>query len=194
MKATLRPTIIIFCLLSIICAFIYPITLTVLGNFVFPKQVAGSLLMHKNIVIGSRLIGQYFNNDQYFWSRPSATIPFAYNTNASQGSNFSTTNPKLLALINARSTILKSKDPNNNLPIPIDLITASASGLDPEISLAAAYYQAGRIANLRKVPQITIENLINQHKQTTAFGLLSNPRVNVLQLNIALDNLTHATS
>ena len=189
MNTILRPALILFAVLTLICGVIYPYAVTGLGQLVFSGQAAGSLVTRGGQPVGSMLIGQAFSSPKYFWGRPSATSPMPNNATASSGSNLGPTNPALTDAVKARVDALKSTDPGNTLPIPVDLVTASASGLDPDISLAAAYYQAERVARERKLSAETVRGLIAKHAQKQYLGFFGEPRVNVLALNLALDNL-----
>jgi len=148
------------------------------------------LIVREGKVIGSKLIGQYFDKPEYFWSRPSATSLFAYNAAASGGSNLGPTNPVLIEAVKARIVALRAADPGNDLPIPVDLVTASGSGLDPHISPAAALYQVKRVARARNLDETTVYKLVGQHTEERQFGVLGERRVNVLQLNLALNDLS----
>jgi K+-transporting ATPase ATPase C chain len=163
----------------------YPLAVTGIAQLVFPRQANGSLIAGA----GSALIGQPFDDSRYFWSRPSATSPFPDNATASSGSNLGPTNDKLLDAVKGRVEALRAADPGNRAEIPVDLVTASASGLDPHISPAAAYYQAGRVARERGLDRGAVERLIREHTEGRWLGLLGEPGVNVLQLNLALDHL-----
>jgi K+-transporting ATPase ATPase C chain len=162
-----------------------------MAQLFFPEQANGSLIVHNGKVIGSKLIGQYFDKPEYFWSRPSATSPFPYNAAASGGSNLGPTNPALIEAVKARVAAFRAADPGNAPPIPVDLVTASGSGLDPHISPAAALYQVKRVARARGLDESTVQTLVTQHTEGRQFGLLGEPRVNVLELNLALDALSH---
>jgi len=187
----LKPAIILFVLLTLLTGVIYPLLVTGLAQWLFPQQANGSLMTdsHGNVQ-GSALIGQPFNDPSYFWGRPSATSPFPYNASASSGSNLGPTNPALIDGIKARLQILKDADPENNAPVPVDLITASASGLDPHISPAAADYQINRVAKSRNLKPKVLHALINANTESRQWGFLGEPRVNVLTLNLALDATT----
>lgn len=186
-QGVLRPALVLFVGLTILCGVIYPLAVTGIGKAVFPDQAAGSLIMHNGKLIGSRLIGQEFSAPNYFWGRLSATTPMPYNAQSSGGSNFGPSNPALIDAVKGRVDALKAADPGNTLPIPVDLVTASASGLDPEISLAGAYYQAGRVARERKLDVGTVRSLIASLQMQRSLGFLGEPRVNVMALNLALD-------
>lgn len=168
---------------------IYPMLITGLGQAAFPSQAAGSLIHSGDTLIGSKLIGQNFSDPKYFWGRPSATSPQAYNGLASGGSNLGPLNPALVDKITANAKLLRDADPQNTRPIPVELVTSSASGLDPDISPAAAEYQATRVARERKLPLDKIETLIAQHVRAPSLGFIGEPVVNVLELNLALDQL-----
>lgn len=188
-RKQLRPTFVLFMILAIITGLFYPLMITGLAQVIFPYQSNGSLITIKGQVIGSALIGQSFTDPRYFWGRLSATSEHPYNASASGGSNLSVLNPDLQKQMQDRLAALQSADPGNRQPIPIDLITASGSGLDPDISVAAARYQAPRVARLRGLKIDKILALIDLHTQNRMFGLLGEPRVNVLSLNLALDGL-----
>ncbi len=183
---SLRQAIIALAILTVITGVIYPLFIYLIGKTVFPYQANGSLIVKNDQVIGSELIGQQFSQAKYFWSRPSATGNYPYNGLASGGSNLGPLNPTLVSQIADR---VKSLQNSSGMPIPVDLVTASASGLDPEISVAAAYYQIGRIANARHLSVSQVQTLVDQNAKYAAFGFLGEPRVNVLKLNLALDNL-----
>lgn len=183
----LRPALMLFIALSIITGVLYPLATTGLAKVLFPRQAAGSLVEQDGKVIGSELIGQYFSEARYFWGRPSATAPMAYNAAASGGSNLGPTNPALTEASKARVDALRQADPDNQAPIPADLVTASGSGLDPHISPAAALYQAGRVARERKLPLPQVQALIAANTDQPWLSFLGQPVVNVLKLNKALD-------
>jgi K+-transporting ATPase ATPase C chain len=189
MKTFIRPALVLLLLLTLITGVIYPLAVTGLAAVVFPDQASGSILMKNGKAIGSSLIGQSFADPQYFWSRPSATTPQPYNGLASGGSNLGPLNPALTDGVKARIDALHAADPGNPAPVPVDLVTASASGLDPDISIAAANYQAGRVARARGLKLADIQALIAEHAKGRFLGWLGEPRVNVLELNLALDEL-----
>lgn len=191
MLSLLRPAVVLFAVLTLICGVFYPLIVTGIGHGVFPRQVQGSLIVKEGKAVGSALIGQSFSSPRYFWGRPSATSPMPNNAVASGGSNLGPTNPALAAAVKSRIMALKAVDPGNTAPIPVDLVTASASGLDPEISVAAALYQLERIAHERKLSTQAVRNLIDKHKEQQYFGFFGEPRVNVLELNVALDQLNN---
>ena len=187
--ASLRPAVVLFLLLTALTGFIYPLVVTGLAQLLFPQQAAGSLVMRNGRTLGSRLIGQSFSAPGYFWGRPSATTPQPYNGTASGGSNLGPLNPALPDAVKPRIAALRAADPGNEAPVPVDLVTASGSGLDPEISVAAADYQAARIARARGLAPERVRALIAQHSEGRLLGVLGEPRVNVLELNLALDAL-----
>ncbi|WP_207915060.1 potassium-transporting ATPase subunit KdpC [Paralcaligenes ureilyticus] len=189
MKPLLRPALVLFALLTLLCGVFYPYMIAGIGQIVFPYQANGSLVLKNGHVVGSALIGQEFSSPHYFWGRQSATSPMPDNAASSGGSNLGPSNPALVDAIKGRIAALKAADPGNTNPIPVDLVTASASGLDPEISIAAANYQATRIARVRKLSVETILGLIARHSKFQYFKFLGEPRVNVLELNLALDRL-----
>lgn len=189
MKTLIRPAITLFVLLSIITGLIYPLLVTGIGQALFPAQAAGSLIQRDGKLIGSRLIGQHFTDPKYFWGRPSATGPYPNNAAASSGSNLGPLNPALKDAVESRVKALREADPGNNQPAPVDLVTASASGLDPQISPAAAAYQAARVARVRGLTLGVVQTLVAQHTEDRQWGVFGEPRVNVLELNLALDGL-----
>lgn len=189
MKTLLRPAISLFILLSIITGLVYPLVVTGIGKLLFPAQAAGSLMVRDGKPVGSKLIGQNFSDPKYFWGRPSATGPYPYNAGASSGSNQGPLNPALTDAVKGRIDTLRAADPDNKLPIPADLVTASGSGLDPQISPAAATYQAARVARVRHLDAGVVEKLVAGHTEGRQWGVFGEPRVNVLQLNLALDEM-----
>jgi potassium-transporting ATPase KdpC subunit len=186
----LKPAIILFVLLSISTGVIYPALVTGLAQLLFPHQANGSLMTGSNgKPTGSSLIGQPFSSSGHFWGRPSATGPFPYNAGASSGSNLGPTNPALVDAVNARIEALKAADPDNKAPVPVDLITASGSGLDPHISPAAADYQINRVAKARNMKPEKLRALVDANTESHQWGFLGEPRVNVLTLNLALGTI-----
>jgi len=188
-RTQLRISVITLALFTLLTGLAYPLAVTGMAQLIFPYQANGSLMQRDGKVIGSELIGQSFTDAKYFWGRPSATVPFPYNAAASSGSNLGPTNPTLEQAVMARIETLQSADPGNEAPIPVDLVTASASGLDPHISVAAALYQAPRVARERSLSEAQVHLLIAQYTEAPQFGFLGEPRVNVLRLNLALDGL-----
>ncbi len=183
-----KPAIILFVLLSVLTGVIYPAMVTGLAQLLFPSQANGSLMTNNNgKITGSSLIGQPFSSPGYFWGRPSATTPFPYNAGASSGSNLGPTNPALVDAIKARIQVLKVVDPGNKAPVPVDLVTASASGLDPHISPAAADYQIHRVAKTRNMKPEKLRALIDANTESRYWSFLGEPRVNVLKLNLVMD-------
>ena len=187
MNHIFRPALVLFVVLSVICGVFYPAIITGIGQAAFASQAQGSLVSVNGKTVGSALIGQAFSSPQYFWGRPSATSPMPNNAAASSGSNQGALNPALIDAVKARLDALKAADPENTAAIPVDLVTASASGLDPDISVAAAYYQANRIARTRHLSLEQVKQLIVQQEKPQYFGFLGETRVNVLALNLALD-------
>ena len=188
-RSVIRPACVLFALLTALTGILYPLVITGIAQTVFPQQAAGSLIERGGKPVGSLLIGQSFSDPKYFWGRPSATAPMANNASASGGSNLGPINPALTDAVKARIEALRAADPGNTAPVPVDLVTASGSGLDPHISVAAALFQATRIAKLRSLPPAQVQALIEQHSEGRLLGLIGEPRVNVLQLNLALDAL-----
>ncbi len=188
-RSVLRPAIVLLAIMIMLTGLIYPLLVTGLARVTFPDAAGGSLILRDGKVIGSRLIGQSFSDPKYFWSRPSATAPGPYNTTASGGSNLGPLNPALTDAVKMRIQALRAADPNNTAPVPVDLVTASASGLDPHLSVAAVVYQLERVARVRHVAPATVQALIASHTEGRLFGFLGEPRINVLELNLALDAL-----
>ncbi|MCD4500529.1 potassium-transporting ATPase subunit KdpC [Chromobacterium vaccinii] len=186
----IRPLLVIFGGLSLITGLAYPLVTTGIAQAAFPAQANGSLIEKDGKVVGSRLIGQNFAGEQYFWGRPSATSPMPYNAGSSGGANLGPTNPAQLAAVKGNVEAIRKAHPTQTGPVPVDLVTASASGLDPEISLASAYYQVDRVAAARKLPADAVRKLVDGRVIGETFGLLGEPRVNVLELNLALDELS----
>jgi K+-transporting ATPase ATPase C chain len=189
MPSILRPVLVSFSVLSLLTGIAYPLAVWVLARAAFPWEASGSLITRDGHPVGSALIGQNFSDPKHFWSRPSATGPFPYNAGASSGSNQGPLNPALIDAVKARVTALRNADPGNAAPVPVDLVTASGSGVDPHISLAAARYQAGRVARLRGLPTSRVHRLIDDLASGQTLGFLGEPRVNVLELNLALEAL-----
>jgi K+-transporting ATPase ATPase C chain len=187
MQAVLRPALVLFVLLSLVTGIAYPFAVTGIARAAFSREAAGSLVERNGKVVGSLLIGQSFSDPKYFWGRPSATSPMPTNGLASGGSNLGPLNPALVDAVKGRVAALRAADPGNAAPVPVDLVTASASGLDPEISLAAAEYQAARVARVRSLPIEKVRSLIAERASGRSLGFLGEPRVNVLALNLALD-------
>lgn len=190
MISIIRPALVLFGALSLLCGVLYPAAVTGIGRMAFARQADGSLLEADGRTVGSSLIGQPFSAPRYFWGRPSATAPMAYNAAGSGGANQGPTNPALLDAVRARVEALRRADPGNRAPVPVDLVTASASGVDPDVSIAAAEYQAARVAAARKLPEQQVRALIAAQRRDPALGILGEPRVNVLALNLALDGKT----
>ncbi len=187
MKTLIRPALSLFVLMSVITGLAYPVAVTGIAGTLFPKEAAGSLIVKEGKPVGSALIGQNFTDPEYFWGRPSATGPQPYNSAAYSGSNQGPLNPALVDAVKGRIEALKAADPDNKRPIPADLVTASGSGLDPEISPSAAEYQVARIARVRGLPAESIRALVAASTQDSQWGIFGEPRVNVLALNLALD-------
>ncbi|WP_116136834.1 potassium-transporting ATPase subunit KdpC [Trinickia diaoshuihuensis] len=189
MKNMLRPVLVLFAALTVITGIVYPAVVTAVGQAVFPHQANGSLIEKNGKAAGSELIGQQFDAPGYFWGRLSATSPNPYNAQSSGGSNLGPTNPALTDEVKGRLSALHDADPSNTLPVPVDLVTSSASGLDPDISPAAAAYQAARVAKARGLTAGQVNALIVRNTSGRQLGVLGEPRVNVLKLNLALDEL-----
>lgn len=187
MKNILRPALVLFFVLTLLTGVVYPLLVTGLAQTLFPSQAHGSLILRDGKAVGSTLIGQSFSDPAHFWSRPSATGPMSHNAAASGGSNLGPLNPALMEVVKSRVLALRAADPSNLAAVPVDLVTASASGLDPHISLAAAQYQLSRVARARQLSTQAVQLLIDQNTQRPLLGLLGEPVVNVLQLNLALD-------
>ena len=183
----LRPALVLFAVLTLITGLLYPLAVTGVAQLAFPSQAAGSLVLRDGKPVGSTLIGQAFNDPKHFWGRPSATAPEAYNAAASGGANQGPLNPALVDAVKGRIEALCAADPGNTAPVPVDLVTASASGLDPHITPAAARYQAARVARARNLPAEQVDQLVARHTEGALWGVLGEPRVNVLALNLALD-------
>jgi K+-transporting ATPase ATPase C chain len=190
MIKTLRNAFVLFLVLTVITGVAYPLFVTAVASVLMPARAAGSLIMREGQAVGSELVGQPFYDPAYFWGRPSATGPQPYNGAASSGSNLSPANPALIEAIQARVQALRQADPGNTAPVPVDLVTASGSGLDPHVSPAAALYQVPRVARVRGVAEEDLRALVVQHTAGRSLGILGEPRVNVLALNLALDSAT----
>jgi K+-transporting ATPase ATPase C chain len=187
MVVLIRSALLLFLVLSLVTGVAYPLAVAGIARVAFPAQAAGSLITRDGKSIGSALIGQNFADAGHFWGRMSATSPQPYNGIASSGSNLGPTNPALVDAVKGRIAALKAADPDNSAPIPIDLVTASASGLDPDVSPAAALYQVARVARARSLPQHAVADLVAHHTLGRQWGIFGEPRVNVLELNLALD-------
>jgi potassium-transporting ATPase KdpC subunit len=189
MSKTLKPAVLLFLLLTLITGVVYPVLVTLVSKTTMPSQASGSLIVKNGKTVGSKLIGQNFTDPKYFWGRLSATGPYPNNGAASSGSNLGPLNVVLTDNIKARIDALHKADPDNKALVPVDLVTASGSGLDPEISPAAAQYQIARVARARNVPVAIVRKLVDQNIEGRQFGLFGEPRINVLTINLALDDL-----
>ena len=187
MTTLIRNSLMSLMLFTILTGIVYPLAVTGLAQAIFPRQANGSIIMKDGRPIGSRLIGQQFDDPKYFWGRLSATMPYPYNGGSSSGSNFGPNNPNLTAAVETRIKALREAEPGNTAKVPVDLVTASGSGLDPHISLAAAEYQVGRVAKERGLDEPLVRALVTQHTQDRWLRLIGEPVVNVLELNLALD-------
>ena len=186
----LRPALVFLGLFTLLTGVLYPLLVTAVAQTFFRHQANGSLIEQEGVIVGSELIGQPFDDPAYFWGRPSLTGPYPYNGAASTGSTIAPSNPALTERVAARIAALEEADPANTQPIPVDLVTASGSGLDPHISLAAAEYQVERVARIRELETVIVRQLVAEYTEGRTFGLLGEPRVNVLRLNLALDALS----
>ena len=189
MRSQIRPALMALLIFTVLTGLLYPLVVTGIAQLAFPHQANGSLIVVNGKTVGSSLIGQQFTDPKYFWGRLSATGPYPYNASSSSGSNLGPTNPALLDEAKARIAALKAADPTNTQLIPVDLVTSSGSGLDPDISVAAALYQLPRVARLRGLSESALHTLVDKYTQGRTLGFLGEPRVNVLQLNLALDGL-----
>jgi K+-transporting ATPase ATPase C chain len=185
----LRPALTLFVVLSVITGLVYPLAVTGLAQLAFPQAANGSLILRDGKPVGSALVGQSFSDPKHFWSRPSATGPMSYNAANSSGSNLGPSSPALAEAVQARIEALRAADPGNTQPVPVDLVTASASGLDPHISRAAADFQVARVARVRGVPEDRVRAIVERHTERPLLGFVGEPRVHVLRLNLALDAL-----
>ena len=186
-EGLLRPALVLFVLLSAVTGLLYPLAVTGVAQTTMPQAAHGSLIVRDGKVVGSELIGQTFTDPKHFWGRPSATSPMSYNASSSSGSNLGPLNPALADAVKARIEALRAAEPGNSAAVPVDLVTTSASGLDPHISRAAANYQINRVAQARKVPAAQVRALVDQQTEGVWLGFIGEPRVNVLKLNLALD-------
>lgn len=185
----LRPALTLFVVLSLVTGLVYPLAVTGIAQLAFPEAANGSLILRDGKPVGSALVGQSFSDPKHFWSRPSATGPMPYNAANSSGSNLGPSSPALADAVKARIEALRAADPGNSQPVPVDLVTASASGLDPHISRAAADYQVARVARVRGVAEDRVRALVEQHTEQPWLGFIGEPLVHVLRLNLALDAL-----
>jgi K+-transporting ATPase ATPase C chain len=189
MKSQLRTAVCLFCLLTLLTGAVYPLAITLIAQGAFPHRANGSVIERQGQPVGSELIGQPFDDPRYFWGRPSATEKVPYNAASSSGSNLGPTNPDLLKSVKERIEAIRQAHPDQEGPIPVDLVTASASGLDPHISPAAAEFQVVRVAKARGLSEDAVRQLVASHTEGRTLGLLGEPRVNVLRLNLALDGV-----
>lgn len=187
MTSLIRPALVLFVALSLITGLAYPLAVTGVAQLAFAEQANGSLIVRDGRAVGSELIGQAFSDSKHFWGRPSATSPMPYNAANSAGANQGPANPALAEAVQARVAALREADPGNPAPVPVDLVTASASGLDPHISRAAADFQLARVARARALPEARVRELVEQHTERPLLGFFGEPRVHVLRLNLALD-------
>lgn len=192
--SVIRPAIVLLLVMTLITGIAYPLVITGIAKLAFADAANGSLIARNGKTVASSLIGQAFSDPKYFWSRPSATGPYPYNGTASSGSNQGPLNPALTDAVKQRVEALRAADPDNEQPVPIDLVTASASGLDPHISVAGAAYQVGRVARARGASVGDIQKLLEEHIEKPTLGFLGESRVNVVELNLALDALTSANT
>jgi K+-transporting ATPase ATPase C chain len=191
--AVIRPALVLLAMLTALTGVLYPLLVTGLARVALPQAASGSLIVRNGKPLASRLIGQNFTGVQYFWGRPSATALYPYNATASGGSNLGPLNPALADAVKQRVTALRALDPGNEAPVPVDLVTASGSGLDPEVSLAAIQYQLPRVARARKMDAEKLQSLVARYSKNRFAGFLGEPRVNVVEVNLALDELQGTT-
>lgn len=184
-----RAAVLMLAVLGVITGGLYPLAVTAVASLAFPSRAAGSLIVRDGRVVGSALIGQPFQDPKYFWGRPSATSPGPYNAGASAGSNLGPTNPELAKAVGERIAALRASDPGRTDPVPVDLVTASGSGLDPDVSPASALWQAARVARARGLPEEQVRGMVLRETRPRDLFFLGEPRVNVLRLNLALDDL-----
>jgi K+-transporting ATPase ATPase C chain len=189
MLRQVKQALLVFLVLSVLTGIVYPLAITAIAQLFFPRQANGSLIYRGGRPVASELIGQGFTRPEYFWGRPSATSPMPYNAGSSAGSNLGPTNPELVKAVSERIAALRAADPGNEAPIPVDLVTSSASGLDPHISPAAAEYQVARVARARRLDEETVRRAVARHTEGRTLGLLGEPRVNVVELNLDLDRM-----
>lgn len=189
MKSSLRPALTVFLFLTILTGVVYPLIVTAFAQKFASHRANGSMIVRDGVVVGSELVGQSFDDPRYFWSRPSATVPVGYNAGTSSGSNLGPTNPALIEAVSLRVKTLRDTSSDSMRPIPVDLVTASASGLDPHISPSAARFQVERVARERKLPVERVSGIVDLNVESRTLGVLGEPRVNVLKLNLALDAL-----
>jgi potassium-transporting ATPase KdpC subunit len=187
MMNIVRPLLVVFGALTLVTGVLYPLSVTAVAQAAFPHQANGSVIVQRGRPVGSSLLGQPVSDPKYFWGRVSATGPFPYNAASSSGSNLGPTNPALVAAVKARIKALEEADPGNHAPVPVDLVTSSGSGLDPDITPAGAEYQVRRVARVRGIDEARVRRLVSEHTQGRQLGVLGEPRVNVLLLNLALD-------
>lgn len=190
MITTIRTAFVSLILFTVLFGFIYPTAVTGIAQLAFPRQANGSIILQDGKAVGSELIGQQFSDPKYFWTRPSATTPYPYNASSSSASNYGQSNPDLIAAVQKRIDRFRAVDPSNRLPVPVDMVTASGSGLDPHISPAAAEYQVKRVAKARGLDETEVRAIMADFTEGRRLGLLGEPVVNVLKLNLALDRIT----
>ena len=191
--AVIRPALVLLAMLTALTGVLYPLQVTGLARVALPQAASGSLIVRNGKPVASRLIGQNFTGVQYFWGRPSATALYPYNATASGGSNLGPLNPALVDAVKQRVAALRALDPGNEAPVPVDLVTASGSGLDPDVSLAAIQYQLPRVARARKMDVEKLQSLVARYSKNRLAGFLGEPRVNVVEVNLALDELQGTT-